>query len=433
MSTQLAERPTTTDRVAKWIRRLCVPIVLFWVAVAALSNVLVPQLEVVGEEQNVALSAPDSPSLQAFQRIGKVFDEFDSDSAAMVVLEGDATARRRSARLLRRVGQAVQRGHQTRPARAGLLGRPADRRGLAESRRQGRLRCGVPRRQSGRGVVVGVGQRAARHHRQDAGTARYPRLRRRFGCAGHRQLRGGQRQHRVGHDVDRRRDRIDVADRLPLVRHHDPGAHHGAHRDVGGARDRLVPGEHRRHRPVDVCDQHADASGPRRRNRLHHLPAGSLSRETQRRHGPRGRLLRHVSRDVARDLGVGADHRRRGGLPVLHPVGVFLEPGHPGRHRCARRAGRLADAGARGGGDRRPLRIAGAQAQDRQTRLAADRDGDRPVARADPDRHAGARLRRTGVAVRLQGELRHQPVHAGRVRRRMWDTPQRSGTSRRRG
>ena len=89
MSTQLAERQSTTDSVAKWIRRLCVPIVIFWVAVAALTNVLVPQLEAVGEEHNVALSSPDSPSLQAFQRIGKVFNEFDSDSAAMVVLEGD--------------------------------------------------------------------------------------------------------------------------------------------------------------------------------------------------------------------------------------------------------------------------------------------------------------------------------------------------------
>ncbi|OBK70969.1 hypothetical protein A5651_20175 [Mycobacterium sp. 1274761.0] len=78
-----------TDHVATWIRRLCVPIVLFWVAVAALSNVLVPQLEKVGEVHNVALSSPDSPSLQAFQRIGEVFGEFDSDSAAMVVLEGD--------------------------------------------------------------------------------------------------------------------------------------------------------------------------------------------------------------------------------------------------------------------------------------------------------------------------------------------------------
>src|ERR1700742_1590892 len=83
------ERPTFTDRVATWIRWLCVPIVIFWVAVAALTNALVPQLEAVGEQHNVALSSPDSPSLQAFQRIGKVFHEFDSDSAAMVVLESD--------------------------------------------------------------------------------------------------------------------------------------------------------------------------------------------------------------------------------------------------------------------------------------------------------------------------------------------------------
>ncbi len=65
------------------------PIVLFWVAVAALTNVLVPQLEAVGEEHNVGLASPDAPSLQAFERIGEMFHEFDSDSAAMVVLEGD--------------------------------------------------------------------------------------------------------------------------------------------------------------------------------------------------------------------------------------------------------------------------------------------------------------------------------------------------------
>src|ERR1700754_4248576 len=109
MSKNLAERPTMTDRVAKWIRWLCVPIVLFWVAAAALTNVLVPQLEAVGAEHNVALSSPSSPSLQAFQRIGKVFGEFDSDSAAMVVLEGDqplgADAHRFYDALIQRISQ----------------------------------------------------------------------------------------------------------------------------------------------------------------------------------------------------------------------------------------------------------------------------------------------------------------------------------------
>ena len=80
---------TAPSRIAHTIRLFAVPIVLFWVAVAALTNVLVPQLEVVGEAHNVALSSPDSPSLQAFKRIGEKFGEFNSDSSAMVVLEGD--------------------------------------------------------------------------------------------------------------------------------------------------------------------------------------------------------------------------------------------------------------------------------------------------------------------------------------------------------
>ncbi|HZA08926.1 MMPL family transporter [Mycobacterium sp.] len=75
--------------IARTIRWLSVPIVLFWLAVAAMTNVFVPQLETVGKEHNVALSSPDAPSLKAIKRIGKVFHEFDSDSAAMIVLEGD--------------------------------------------------------------------------------------------------------------------------------------------------------------------------------------------------------------------------------------------------------------------------------------------------------------------------------------------------------
>ena len=77
------------SRAARLIRRLAVPILLAWVAIAALTNVLVPQLEKVGEERSVSMSSPDSPSLQAMNHIGKVFHEFDSDSAAMIVLEGD--------------------------------------------------------------------------------------------------------------------------------------------------------------------------------------------------------------------------------------------------------------------------------------------------------------------------------------------------------
>src|SRR5262249_35207436 len=89
MSNRYIERGSLPHRIARTIRWLSVPIVLFWLAAAPITNVLVPQLEDVGKEHNVALATPDAPSLKAIKHIGKVFHEFDSDSAAMIVLEGD--------------------------------------------------------------------------------------------------------------------------------------------------------------------------------------------------------------------------------------------------------------------------------------------------------------------------------------------------------
>jgi putative drug exporter of the RND superfamily len=84
----------TTNRarpfIARAIRLLSVPILLFWVALAAVTSILVPQLETVGETHAVSMSPNDAPAVQAMKRIGKVFHEFDTDSAAMIVLEGQA-------------------------------------------------------------------------------------------------------------------------------------------------------------------------------------------------------------------------------------------------------------------------------------------------------------------------------------------------------
>jgi putative drug exporter of the RND superfamily len=77
------------QRIPDFIRRYSVLIALFWLGLAVVTNVFVPQLETVAEQHNVSLSPQDAPSLQASKRIGKVFQEFDSDSSAMVVLEGD--------------------------------------------------------------------------------------------------------------------------------------------------------------------------------------------------------------------------------------------------------------------------------------------------------------------------------------------------------
>src|SRR6201985_111813 len=72
-----------------FIRRFSVLIAFFWLGLAMVTNVFVPQLEKVAQAHNVSLSPHDAPSLQAAKRSGKVFGEFDSDSSAMIVLEGD--------------------------------------------------------------------------------------------------------------------------------------------------------------------------------------------------------------------------------------------------------------------------------------------------------------------------------------------------------
>ena len=74
---------------ARLIRKLAVPIILGWLALIAVLNVTVPQLEVVGQNQAVSMSPDAAPSMIAMKRIGRVFEEGNSDSSAMIVLEGE--------------------------------------------------------------------------------------------------------------------------------------------------------------------------------------------------------------------------------------------------------------------------------------------------------------------------------------------------------
>ncbi len=83
----------STDRprvpfIARTIRRLSGLIILAWVALTLTVTLAVPSLERVGQEHSVPLSPLDAPSVQAMMRMGKVFKESDSDSFAMIVLEG---------------------------------------------------------------------------------------------------------------------------------------------------------------------------------------------------------------------------------------------------------------------------------------------------------------------------------------------------------
>ena len=82
---------TTPERskIAHAIRVLAVPILLGWLVLTVLTNVFVPTLEKVGEAHTVSMNAHDAPAFIAMQKVGANFQEFDSDSNAMVILEGD--------------------------------------------------------------------------------------------------------------------------------------------------------------------------------------------------------------------------------------------------------------------------------------------------------------------------------------------------------
>jgi putative drug exporter of the RND superfamily len=75
--------------VARVIRLLSIPIILGWLAIMAVTNTVVPQLEIVGKQHSVSLSPQEAPAMIAMKKLGANFQQSDSDSIAMIVLEGD--------------------------------------------------------------------------------------------------------------------------------------------------------------------------------------------------------------------------------------------------------------------------------------------------------------------------------------------------------
>jgi putative drug exporter of the RND superfamily len=78
----------TPPFVARTIHRFSVAIILAWLAIAVIVNIGLPSLEQVEKENSVSLNPKDAPSFKAMQRIGGDFKESNSDSVAMIILEG---------------------------------------------------------------------------------------------------------------------------------------------------------------------------------------------------------------------------------------------------------------------------------------------------------------------------------------------------------
>ena len=70
--------------------RLAIPIILGWIAVIAVAqHRRARSWKTVGQMRAVSMSPDDAPSMIAMKRVGQVFEEFNSDSSAMIVLEGE--------------------------------------------------------------------------------------------------------------------------------------------------------------------------------------------------------------------------------------------------------------------------------------------------------------------------------------------------------
>ncbi|RIR02909.1 RND family transporter [Mycobacteroides abscessus] len=85
MSAHSAQKPW----FARMIRKYSILVVLAWVAFTVVINVVVPQLEPVTDANQGPLVPLDAPSSKALIHIGESFQESDSNSLAMVILEGD--------------------------------------------------------------------------------------------------------------------------------------------------------------------------------------------------------------------------------------------------------------------------------------------------------------------------------------------------------
>ncbi len=117
--------------IARTTRRFSLFIILAWVALILISTLIavdgswrsvIPALEKVGREHSVSVMPKDAPSAQAMKRMGEVFQESDSDSSAMIVLEAQQPLGDEAHRVLRRIGSGVEKRSGACGACAGFVG-----------------------------------------------------------------------------------------------------------------------------------------------------------------------------------------------------------------------------------------------------------------------------------------------------------------------
>src|SRR6202045_1383291 len=82
------DQRTSHPFFARTIHRFAIVLILAWLAVIAVLTLGVPSLEQVEKEHSVTLTPNDAPSVKAMKRMGQDFKESNTDSVALIVLEG---------------------------------------------------------------------------------------------------------------------------------------------------------------------------------------------------------------------------------------------------------------------------------------------------------------------------------------------------------
>jgi RND superfamily putative drug exporter len=87
----MSAHSNTTKRpfVARTVRFLAIPIIVFWALLAVATNTFVPQIDQVAEQLAGPMVPTYAPSQVAMLKIGEVFHESTSTSMTMLVLEAD--------------------------------------------------------------------------------------------------------------------------------------------------------------------------------------------------------------------------------------------------------------------------------------------------------------------------------------------------------
>ena len=192
--------------------------------------------------RSVSMSPQDAPSMMAMKRVGKVFKEFDSDSSAMVVLEGEQPLGDDAHNFYDEMIQKLRADTKHVEHVQDFWGDPLTAAGSQSTDGKAAYVQVYLRRQPGRGA----GQRLRRRRPATSSTSMPPPPGVKAYVTGPAALAAdqhiaGDRSLKMITADHPRRDHRHAAARLPVDRHHAARVVHGGDRAGRGARHRRGP------------------------------------------------------------------------------------------------------------------------------------------------------------------------------------------------